>query len=88
MAIEDAAVLATCLRQHQPEEIPGALKTYEELRKPRTAGIQKGSRRNATIFHLSGVKAWLRNRAVKQGGDRVMDGLYSYDALAVGTAKQ
>ena len=79
MAIEDAAVLAGCLSDRK--DISMSLARYEDLRRGRTAGIQRGSRRNATIFHLSGVKAWLRNRALKFARDRAMDGLFSYNAL-------
>lgn len=81
MAIEDAAVLAGCLSDRK--DISMSLARYEDLRRGRTAGIQRGSRRNATIFHLSGVKAWLRNRALKTARDRAMDGLFSYNALEV-----
>lgn len=81
MAIEDAAVLAGCLQQSAGE--PSGFVHYERLRRERTAGIQIGSRRNAKLFHLRGVKAWLRNRAVKAAGARTMDRLYGYDALQV-----
>ena len=82
MAIEDAAVLSACLAEAEaPQE---ALQRYEQLRRKRTAGVQAGSRRNARTFHLSGMAAWLRNRAVRAGGGRVMDALYSYDALTAG----
>ena len=60
MAIEDAAVLAGCLACDQ--DVAAALQRYEGLRRERTARVQQGSRRNATVFHLHGVKAWLRNR--------------------------
>ena len=84
MAIEDAAVLAGCLKQVQtlqPHKISDALQRYENLRKKRTAGIQLGSRRNAKTFHLSGIKAWLRNRAARAAGASVTNRLYAYDAL-------
>lgn len=81
MAIEDAAVLAGCLEA--PAEVEESLLRYEDLRRARTAGIQNGSRRNARLFHLSGVKAWLRNRGVRVAGARRMDGIYSYNALEV-----
>ena len=77
MAIEDGAVLSACLKQHS--DVPQALKNYEQLRQSRTAGVQNGSRRNATIFHMSGVKAWLRNRAAKRASSATLDRLYSYD---------
>jgi salicylate hydroxylase len=81
MAIEDAAVLARCLSGG--EDISMALTRYEDLRRDRTGRIQMDSRRNATVFHLSGMKAWLRNRALKVAGTRTMDRLFSYNALEV-----
>ena len=79
MAIEDAAVLAGCLAQGG--SIADRLQRYENLRRSRTASIQNGSRRNATVFHLSGVKAWLRNRAAGAARHRTMDSLFRYNAL-------
>ena len=79
MAIEDGAVLASCL--HKETEVAADLQIYERLRLKRTAGIQLGSRRNAKVFHMSGVKAWLRNRAAKRAGGYTMDQLFRYDAL-------
>jgi salicylate hydroxylase len=79
MAIEDAAVLSAALKAE--DAVTGALQTYESLRKSRTAMIQAGSRRNATVFHLSGVPAWLRNRAAKYAGRRTVDKLYEYNPL-------
>jgi salicylate hydroxylase len=81
MAIEDSAVLAGCLEQGDP--VAASLQRYEDLRRSRTAGVQNGSRRNAKMFHLSGIKAWLRNRAVRAGGNRAMEALYSYNPLEV-----
>jgi salicylate hydroxylase len=81
MAIEDAAVLAGCLAGDlKPAE---ALQRYESLRRERTAGIQRGSRRNARVFHLHGMAAWWRNRAVRWVGAQARDKLFSYDAMAV-----
>lgn len=79
MAIEDGAVLAACLSTDG--DIPSSLKRYEDLRRGRTAKIQKGSRRNAKVFHLSGLKAWMRNRAIRSVGSRTVDALYSYNVL-------
>ena len=81
MAIEDAAVLARCLAAESAAS--AALERYESLRKERTAGIQLGSRRNAKVFHLRGIKAWARNRAVGRAGAGVTDKLYRYNALEV-----
>lgn len=79
MAIEDAAVLAGCLRT--ADSIPAALVRYENLRKKRTASVQLRSQRNATVFHLSGFMAWLRNRAAKAASTRAMHNLFRYDAI-------
>ena len=79
MAIEDGAVLAACL--NKSDNVEENLQTYEDLRKKRTAGIQNGSRRNARVFHLRGVAAWLRNRAASKARGRVMEDLFSYNAL-------
>jgi len=81
MAIEDAAVLAGCLAA--ADSIPAGLMRYEDLRRQRTAGVQNGSKRNAKLFHLTGVKAWLRDRATRRVVGRTTDGLFRYDALQV-----
>ena len=82
MAIEDAAVLAGCLANGV--DVPSALLRYENLRRSRTARVQRDSRRNASVFHLSGTKAWLRDRVAGRMQTRTMDGLYGYDALQAG----
>ncbi len=79
MAIEDAMVLANCL--DTGTEVAASLNQYEHLRHARTAWIQNGSRRNATLFHLSGVKAWFRDLAAQSAGQRAMDKLFGYNAL-------
>jgi salicylate hydroxylase len=84
MAIEDAAVLAACLSGCRRGDIPAALSRYEDLRRPRTAGIQADSRRNARIYHLPPPFSWARNLVMGAGlgMGSTMDGLYRYDALA------
>ncbi|NIP14541.1 MAG: FAD-dependent oxidoreductase [Pseudomonadales bacterium] len=79
MAIEDGAVLARCLAEC--DVVAQGLRRYEGLRRARTARVQAGSRRNARIFHLSGLPALFRNLAVGRASGRVMDWLYGYDAL-------
>ena len=79
MAIEDAAVLAGCLAADK--DVVRALQRYEDLRRQRTANIQNGSRRNARVFHLSGVAAWLRNRAAGRARHNTMDTLFRYDPM-------
>lgn len=80
MAIEDAAVIAACL--NRSSDIASAFLNYEQLRKKRTAMVQQLSRRNAKVFHLHGIAAWARNRAVKRAGGNTMKKLYAYDAMA------
>lgn len=81
MAIEDAQVLTNCLVDS--DDVGRALARYENLRKARTARIQRGSRRNGRLFHLSGFAAWTRDRAMRRVGSGVMDWLYEYDPLQV-----
>lgn len=80
MAVEDGAVLARCLAQGS--DVAASLARYESLRRERTARIQAGSRRNATLFHLRGIRASLRNLVIGRMSRRILHGLYSYDALA------
>ena len=53
-AIEDAVVLARCLREADDgsERFPGALRRYERLRAPRTASIVRRSRSIGRIGQL------------------------------------
>ena len=51
-AIEDGAILARCLAGTDAAEVPGALRRYEAIRRPRASRAQAGSRQNATTFHL------------------------------------
>jgi salicylate hydroxylase len=85
MAIEDGAVLARCVTQGS--DVPASLKRYESLRRDRTARIQAGSRRNATMFHLRGIKARMRNLAAGRARGQAMQWLYSYDALAAASER-
>lgn len=86
MAIEDAVILANCLTGQT--DVARALQRYAELRRSRTARIQRGSRRNARVFHMSGIQAWFRDRAASRAGQQAMDGLYRYDPLTVGLDSQ
>jgi salicylate hydroxylase len=79
MAIEDASLLAACI---EAEEIEPGLQKYASLRMKRTARIQLASRRNAKIFHMKGIQAWVRNQAVKRASDDILDWVYRYDVLA------
>ncbi len=79
MALEDAAVLAQCLGGEQ--EINWKLRKYEGLRQPRTAFVQKASRRNGSIYHAAGLKALIRNQVAPYAGNRLMDKIYGFNAL-------
>ena len=83
-AIEDAAVLATCLAGSAPS---AGLKRYEGLRRRRTALMQRQARRNARLFHLAGLPAWLRDRTAKLASGRIMDKLYRYDAVTAAAGR-
>jgi salicylate hydroxylase len=83
MAIEDAAVLASCIT---PDVEPtAALRRYEGLRKPRTSKIQRVSRLNARMVHARGPWVGVRNRLLPTVTriTRLADELYTCDALPV-----
>jgi salicylate hydroxylase/6-hydroxynicotinate 3-monooxygenase len=66
-AIEDAAVLARCLKEGGLEDLRGAFERYEAHRKPRTSRIQA----------ISSANTWMK------GGDEDTRWLYGYDAWNV-----
>src|SRR5512146_218923 len=74
-ALEDAVALATLLgASTSPAGVPRALGTYQELRRERTARVQRGSRRNGAGYDSSG----------RQLTDRQW--IYDYDAEAAAAA--
>ena len=72
MAIEDADVLAQCWSQ-AGLSIEQRLQAYAQARWQRVAKVQARARRNARLFHASGVLAWGRDTAMRVGGAAVMD---------------
>ena len=66
-SIEDAAVLARCLKAFGNEDIESAFRLYEANRKPRTSRIQA----------ISSANTWM------SGGDDDPSWLYGYDAWNV-----
>ena len=78
MAVEDAAVLAHCLAK-TPEDPAAALRSYEGLRRFRTARVVRHARHLGTIYHLAGPAAMLRNLTLIATGGRGL--LASYDWL-------
>jgi salicylate hydroxylase len=72
-AIEDAAVLAHQLRTCGGD-VPKALRTYAEKRRPRAAAIQAAARRNGGIYHMHDPFAVARDLVMKQmGGEGLLN---------------
>ena len=72
MAIEDADALAQCWSQ-AGLSVEQRLLAYAQARWQRVAKVQARARRNALVFHASGVLAWGRDAAMRWGGSAVMD---------------
>ena len=72
MAIEDADVLAQCWSQ-AGLSVEQRLQAYAQARWQRVAKVQAKARRNAQLFHASGVLAWGRDTVMRVGGTSVMD---------------
>jgi salicylate hydroxylase len=90
MAIEDAAVVAQCLAQN-PNDVATALQTYCAVRRARARKVQLLAARNGARYHLAGVRALLRNAAMRTiGGERLLrhyDWIYDWrppPALSIG----
>ena len=82
MALEDAAVLAKCLRDIP--EIERAFETYEHLRRERTQKMLKQGLQGDAGKHVSGpVQAWWRDQMTAFflsifGKQKFVDWIYSY----------
>ena len=71
MAIEDAAVLAWCLKEYR-DDPADALRAYEGARRQRTARAQQVSHRQGGLYGRSGPEALVRNLGMRiLGGDRL-----------------
>jgi salicylate hydroxylase len=86
-AIEDAATLKGCLLKFE-NDVPAALKLYEQLRMPRASRLQGMSEANKTRFHLpDGPKQQKRDAAMARGATdwslAAIAWLYEHDAEAV-----
>lgn len=90
-AFEDAAVLTRCLQRTNTvnngksvNTVNIALRTYEDLRRERTAKIQLAARHNSTVFHLpDGPQQQARDAAMstaKPGKPHPNSWIYEYDA--------
>jgi salicylate hydroxylase len=77
MAIEDAAVLADCLRHE--EDPASAFRAYEHARHRRVTRVQREARRNSWRYHLAGPLGLARNAALAALGPKRL--LRRYDWL-------
>jgi len=80
-AIEDAAVLADCLRSADPGSVPQALQRYEEIRRPRASQVQVMSRGREVRNHLPDGPEQRQRDAELANGDPLRQSawLYGYD---------
>jgi len=80
-AIEDAVVLAMCLRSTSLDAVPQALRQYEEVRRPRASQVQLMSRGREVRNHLpDGPEQQQRDTEFTNGDPlRQSAWLYGYD---------
>jgi len=69
-AIEDAAVLAETL--YAAADLPRALATYAEIRRPRVARLAAATDRAGDRYHFGGLRALARNAALRLAGPRLV----------------
>ena len=83
-ALEDAAVLARCLRGVAREGVPEALQRYEALRRPRASQVQLMSRGREVRNHLPDGPEQRQRDAELARGDPLRDSawLYGHDVQA------
>lgn len=85
-AIEDAIVLARCLKEANTSDAAIALRRYEDARQGRTAQVQTSSLMNRDLFHmLDGQEQKDRDLifSISPPGMSILDWVYEYDALTV-----
>ena len=80
-AVEDAVVLAACLRDADPGSAPAALQRYESIRRPRASQVQRMSRGRELRNHLAdGPEQQQRDREFASGDPlRQSAWLYGHD---------
>jgi 2-polyprenyl-6-methoxyphenol hydroxylase-like FAD-dependent oxidoreductase len=83
-AVEDAAVLASCLRGADRGSAPEALQRYEQLRRPRATRVQLLSRGREVQNHLADGPAQEARDAALAHGQPLVDNawLYGHDVDA------
>jgi salicylate hydroxylase len=77
-AIEDAAVLAGCLREAAAESVAPALARYEALRRERASRVQAASRESRHHHHLPDGEEQRRRDAAMAGEDPVGHNAWIY----------
>jgi salicylate hydroxylase len=90
-AIEDAATLTACLGKR--DDVPAALKRYEQLRLPRASRLQAMSETNKTRFHLpDGPEQQQRDAHMARGATdwsfAAIAWLYQHDASVLDDAAE
>ena len=86
MAIEDAFILAEMIAM-QTHRLEKTFEIFFHERIERVSKVQNASRRNATVFHLSGISALVRNILAPTQGQRISDYLYKFNAIDKYSAK-
>lgn len=89
MAIEDAFVLARCIKDGAKGGVPAALALYEARRKPRTSRVLQSARNNGAIFHRSGALTRVATYAPMRIADILVpsvvrsrqDWIYAFDVV-------
>ena len=86
MAIEDAAVLASCLAA-KSNDIPAAFRDYEAARKGRVTRVVREAAENGRIYHWSGPAAVARDLMLRSASPLKLlsryDWLYSWQPPAL-----
>jgi salicylate hydroxylase len=77
-AVEDAAVLASCLRDADRESVPQALLRYEHARRPRTTQVQLMSRDREIQNHLPDGSEQEARDARLANGQPLLDNAWLY----------
>jgi salicylate hydroxylase len=77
MAIEDAAVLAQCIGA-APEDVAGAMRRYEQARRPRTTKVWRAARRNDAVYHLGWPAAAVRDLVLRRMGSEGLLARYDW----------
>ncbi len=87
MAIEDGVVLARAIERYR-DDIPRALKVYEETRRERANAVVRGSAENAKRFHnptlaqAGAAEAYIDRAWEPEAVRRRYDWLFEHDAAA------